>query len=274
LPDEETFLDFEAHGTFVSALIAGNGIGMAAMAPDTQIVSVKVLNCANSGSWADIIAGILYAATLEDVHVINMSIQGGFPKNIPGIGALVGYFASAVNYAQEQGKLLVSAGGNYSVNMDKDRNFHWVPAQAGAGIATWAGDIDGDLASYSNFGRTGTWVGAGGGDFDDLDSPALPLPGCFIPPSVQDGVMSACSTYSIWYNCPGNSFYLIGWGGTSFSAPLAAGIAAAVDGKHGGTLEPGELKTTLSNTADDIGKRGTDAIFSHGRVNAGEAATR
>ena len=31
LPDEETYLDFEAHGTFVSALIAGNGIGMAAM---------------------------------------------------------------------------------------------------------------------------------------------------------------------------------------------------------------------------------------------------
>jgi subtilisin family serine protease len=269
--DEASFRDLHWHGSFVSGLIAGNGLGMAAVAPDATIVGVKVLACDNFGSFADIIAGILYAASLPDVDVINMSLQGGFPKSL-GIGTLVGAFNFAVNYAKDQGKLVVSGAGNYGVNMDKDRDFHWVPAQAGSGISAWAGDIDGNLASYSNFGRTGTWVGAGGGDV--FGGAAIPLPGCWmIPPFLQDGIVSVCSTTSIVV--PGcqtsNSFYLLGNTGTSFSCPLVSGVAALVDGKNGGALDGGDLKTILSNTADDIGKKGVDALFSHGRVNANEA---
>lgn len=270
--DDLTFLDRLWHGTFVSALIAGNGLGMASMASDTEIVGVKVLACNNFGSFSDIIAGILYAAQIPDVHVINMSIQGGFYRSTPGIGRLVGAFSNAVNFAQNQGKLLSTIAGNYSTNMDKDFDFYWVPAQAGSGIAAWAGDINGNLASYSNFGRSATWVGAGGGDFTP-GSPSIPLPGCVIPAAYQDGIISACaSTSFVIPACQAsNDFYLIGGSGTSFAGPLVSGTAALVDGKHGGALSPGELKTILSRTADDIGKNGVDQIFSHGRVNANEA---
>jgi len=37
-------------------------------------------------------------------------------------------------------------------------------------------------------------------------------------------------------------------------------------------MERGQLKVGLAKTADDLGKKGVDAIYSHGRVNAGRAA--
>jgi subtilisin family serine protease len=174
-----------------------------------------------------------------------------------------------VNFAQNQGKLVVSAAGNFGVNLDKDKNFTQIPADAGAGIAVWAGDIDGNLAGYSNHGRA-TWVGAGGGDFTP-GSPNIPLPGCFF--GGQDGILSACSTKSVVFPICGtaNDFYLLGFSGTSFATPVVAGVAALVDGAAGGSLNPGQLKTVLKNTADDIGPNGTDVLFSHGRVNAGRA---
>jgi subtilisin family serine protease len=270
LPDQETINDYNFHGSFVSGIIASNGSGVASVAPDAQIVGVKVLDCTGGGSFDDVIAGILYAAGLADVSVINMSLSAYFPISATGGGRLVGAMAKAVNYAQAQGKLVVSAAGNTEtggINLDKDENFIVVPAQAGSGIAAWAGDVNGDLASYSNYGRSGAWVGAGGGDGID---PSPPLPGCVLDPGGQGGIISVCSSMSPFFSCGTNS-YLYNAAGTSFSAPMVSGVAALVDGKYGGSLSAAQLKTILSRTADDIGRRGVDLLFSHGRVNAGNA---
>jgi subtilisin family serine protease len=269
-PDVGTFFDFNFHGSFVSGIIAGNGIRVTGVAPQTTIVGVKVLNCLGSGSFADIIAGILYAANLP-VDVINMSlgVPGGFPKNVPGGGQLVAALNKAVNHAGSKGVLVVSSAGNDATNMDKDGNRAFVPAQSGSGIAIWAGDIDGNLASYSNFGRSGTLVGAGGGD-NTPGSPNIPLPGCLLPAFGHDGIVSVCSTFSLFFGC-GPANVLFNGTGTSFSAPLVSGVAALVDGKYGGSKNAGQLKTILKNSADDLGKKGTDGIYSHGRVNAGNA---
>ena len=132
-----------------------------------------------------------------------------------------------------------------------------------------ATDILDGLASYSNFGRSGTWVGAPGGDFPN---PAPQLTGCFLPWGAQSGVLGACSSFTLWWGCGSGANYLYGGSGTSFSAPIAAGVAALMDGNYGGMLNGGQLKTGLKKTADDLGKKGTDAIYSHGRVNAGQAA--
>ena len=70
----------------------------------------------------------------------------------------------------------------------------------------------------------------------------------------------------------GPGSYLIGIG-TSFAAPLVAGVAALVDGKasNAGALNGGQLKTILSKTAADLGRQGVDIDFSHGRVDAANA---
>lgn len=268
--DTASFLDRNFHGSFVSGIITSNGLAVAGVAPDARVVGVKVLNCLGRGSFADIIAGILYASSLPDVQVINMSLGARFPKNAPGLGLLVAALNKAVNFAASQGVLVVSAAGNDFADLDHDRNFIDVPAQSGSGIAAWAGDIDGNLAGYSNHGLSGALVGAGGGD-NTPGSPLVPLPGCTLPAGSQDGIVSICSSFSLFFGCGTGNFVLFGGTGTSFSAPAVSGVAALVDGKHGGSDSPGLLKNILKNTADDLGKPGADNLFSHGRVNANEA---
>ncbi len=269
LPDEETIYDFRFHGTFVANQITTNGIGTAAVAPASNIVAVKVLNCNGSGSFGDIIAGILYAASLPDVAVINMSlgVPGGVPKNLTGAGSLIAALNKAVNYAESQGKLVVSASGNDGLDMDHSGNAAFVPAESGSGIAIYATAWDDSLASYSNYGVSGTWVGAPGGA--GIDPP--PLAGCTVSPTSQGGVIGACSSFSVFFGCAGGTFYLVGGSGTSFATPIAAGVAALIDGKAGGALNGHQLATALAHSADDLGTPGTDLYFSHGRVNARKA---
>lgn len=265
--DQDFFYDFNGHGAFVSGIITSNGIGIAGVAPKATIVGVKVGNCEGWGLVSDAIAGLLYAASLPDVHVINMSVFTYFPKNAPGAGRLSALINKAVNYASSKGILVVAAAGNDAINLDRDKNHISAPAQAGRAIGVWAGDIDGNLASYSNYGRSGTWVGAGGGDFT---SPQIPLPGCVLAPDSQGGIISICSSFV----CGSTNMYLSGFSGTSVATPAVSGVAALVDSKYGGSLNGGQLKTILSRTADDLGKPGVDNIFSHGRVNASEAVSK
>lgn len=261
--DENNVFDLNFHGSFVSALVSSNNIGMAGIAPDTSIVGVKVLDCGGSGSFGDVIAGILYAGSLADVDVINMSLGVGIPKNLQGAGPLVAALNKAVNYANSQGKLVVISAGNDGADMQHAGNVTWVPAESGAGISIYATGIDDSLTSYSNFGVSGTWVGAPGGD---LPNPAPPLPGCPVNNANESLILSVCSSFV----CGAPNFYLLG-GGTSFASPYVAGIAALVDGQAGGALDPGQLKNIIKNTAEDLGAPGTDPIYSHGRANAGNA---
>ena len=266
-PDMPSFEDFRYHGSWVSSIITSNGLGVAGVAPLATVVGVKVLNCLGSGSFSDVIAGILYAAGLPDVDVINMSLGAYFPKNLPGGGPLVAAMNKAVNAANAAGKLVVSAAGNSAADLQHDGNMTSVPAESGTGIAIYATNVNDGLASYSNHGANATLVGAPGGDGVDPDPP---LPGCVVSPSLQGGVLGACPTNSLFFGCGSGSSYLIG-SGTSFAAPMVSGVAALIDGEAGGSKSPAQLETILKNTADDLGKKGTDNIFSHGRVNASSA---
>jgi subtilisin family serine protease len=267
LPDEETYYDFRFHGTFVASQIVSNGLGMAGVTRDAQVVAVKTNHCGGSGSFGDLITGIVYASSLPDVDVLNMSLGAYFNKNLPGGGQLLAAVTKAVNYAGSMGKLVVSSAGNNGADLQHDGNAVHLPSEAGSGLGIYATNVNDQLASYSNYGANATWVGAPGGDGVDPDPP---LPGCPVSPASQGGVIGVCSQFSIFFGC-GPASYLVGGGGTSFSAPIAAGVAALVDGKYGGALNAGQLKTMLSQSADDLGKVGTDNLYSHGRVNAGQA---
>lgn len=268
LPDEETFRDFRFHGTVVATQITGNSLVIGSVAPLSEVVAVKVLNCLGSGSFGDVIAGILYAANLPDVDVINMSLGAYFPKNAQGGGPLVAALNKAVNYANSHGKLVVSASGNDGADLQHDGNATSVPAESGAGISIYATNVNDERALYANHGVNATWVGAPGGDGVD---PAAPLAGCPLPQTSQGGVIGACSTDSIFFGCGANGFYIVNTAGTSFASPIVAGVAALVDGQYGGALTPAQLKTILKSTADDLGPVGSDNEFSHGRVNAASA---
>jgi len=58
--------------------------------------------------------------------------------------------------------------------------------------------------------------------------------------------------------------------GTSFSAPIVAGVAALVMSANA-SLSPAQVQDILKQSADDLGNAGWDASYGWGRVNAGRA---
>ena len=78
-----------------------NGIGVAGLAPDVQILPVKVLGDNGSGSSLGVANGINWAAT-HGANIISMSLGGGYSAAM----------AVQVAYAQSLGVVVVAAAGN------------------------------------------------------------------------------------------------------------------------------------------------------------------
>jgi subtilisin family serine protease len=257
--DETTIFDFLFHGTFVSSQITGNLIGMAALAPRSDVVMVKVLNCQGSGSFGDVISGIDYAAGLPNVQVINMSLGASIPR--AGNGMLIDALNRAVLSARARGKLVVVAAGNNATQLTPGDANIFVPAQSLGATAIYATSINSQLASYSNFGGLVATLGAPGGD---QPNPAAALPNCPITPSLQSLVLGACTSAV----CGNEDSYLLG-DGTSFASPMVAGVAAQIDGVHPQFRNnPAEVQLLLTLTASPLGPFQT---FGFGEVNDGRA---
>ena len=58
--------------------------------------------------------------------------------------------------------------------------------------------------------------------------------------------------------------------GTSFSAPLTAGLIALI-WSHAPNLTPDQVEDVLKQSCEDLGSAGTDNTFGHGRINAYDA---
>lgn len=248
------WVDDNFHGTHVAGTVVTNGIGTSGVAPHTTLIAVKVLSVFGGGSFGSVIAGIVHAANVG-ADVINMSLAGGFPKNVPGGGQLVAALNRAVNYANRNGVFVASAAANAGADLDHNKNFTVVPCESGTGSCISATGPTDALASYSNFGTSAIDVAGPGGDFVVTGNPFSSM------------VLSPCSTRSVFFPiCASGNFYLFAQG-TSMASPHVAGAAALLDAQHGGSLEASQLEAQLRQTADDLGKKGTDPQFGKGRIN-------
>jgi subtilisin family serine protease len=136
--------DCNGHGTHVAGTIGArdDAAGVVGVAPGIRLHAIKVLNCAGSGSWSDVISGINYvAATIARPAVANMSLGGA--QNTAVDDAVRGAVARGVFFG-------VAAG-----NDGGDACGH-SPAAAGttSGVDTVAATDSTDTeASWSNYGN-------------------------------------------------------------------------------------------------------------------------
>jgi subtilisin family serine protease len=281
------------HGTHVAGIIAAadNGVGTIGVAPEAELVSVKVLSSVLGYGYTDwIAAGIVYAAD-NGADVINMSLGGRTPRrgywwdenNTPDdttddvwvspkeISADLNAWGRALDYAHKKGVTIVVSAGNARSDANADKDIVIVPAQLRHVISVsatspvgWGLDQTTDLdqpAPYSNNGQSLVDLSAPGGAFyQSVGFAPVTIAGLTRPAIAFDGVLAPSQ---------GNRWF---WAaGTSMAAPHVSGVAALIISKNGGSMKPAEVYAALKRSSDDIGSKGRDAFYGHGRVNAHNA---
>ena len=260
-----------SHGSHVAGTIAAadNGFGTIGVAPDAELVLVKVLSDAGSGSFANIISGIVHAADV-DADLVNMSLGTIIPRNAGGatvdITMLEIAVSRAVRYAEQNGTTVIVSGGNAGLNLDGDGNAirfmdtaeGTVPIAAWAPIG-WAVDPENaelNPAFYTNYGFSGIDFGAPGGS---VEYPGNEL-------CVVAGLVRPCWVFDLVFSTGNGSWY---WsGGTSMAAPHAVGVAALIIQENGGDMRPARVKSELRSRADGCGA-GRTAFCGHGITHSG-----
>ena len=148
--------DDNNHGTHVAGTIGAvgnNGVGVAGINWAVKIMALKFLSGAGSGSTADAVDAIDYAAD-HGASVMNNSWGGG------------GYEQSlrdAIAYAHSKGSLFVAAAGNDGVDTDASP-FYPSGYDNPNLVSVAATDNKDNLASFSNWGKATVDLGAPGVD--------------------------------------------------------------------------------------------------------------
>ncbi|TXK52663.1 S8 family serine peptidase [Pontibacter qinzhouensis] len=290
-----------SHGTHTAGTIAAadNGIGIIGVAPEAQLILVKVLRDTGSGAFSWIIDGIVHA-TQQGADVINMSLGASLYRNgkylddngtpndptddflvkgdTKGVQELLIALDRATRYATKNGVTLIASAGNDANNGNADQSLVHIPSSSSGVISIsataprgWAlnplNTFMDNLASYSNYGIKDVQFAAPGGDYMYPGNEIATIAGVTQYVYVFDYVFSTGSNLT-----PGAASYY--WSvGTSMAAPHATGVAALIIGQNGGQMDPAKVLARMRASADDLGKPGRDPYYGYGRLNALRAVT-
>lgn len=258
-PGDSPIGESSFHGTHVIGTIvaANNTVGGLGVAFDAQVMPLRVLGQDGSGTDADLIQAIRYAAGLSNAagvlpttraDIINMSLGG------PGASASL---EAAVNAAHAAGVIVIAAAGNENTSIPS------YPAAYTNVVSVSAVGANRQRAPYSNFGATIDVAAPGGNMLVDRTGDGRP-----------DGVLST------WGDDSAGSVTLT-WSlmqGTSMAAPHVAGIAAIMASlrrQDGETLTPVDFRSYLENgdLTLDLGASGRDDLYGFGLIDAVKAIT-
>lgn len=220
--------DDNGHGTSVAGVIAAkgnNGIGVSGILWNAKIMPVKALDEWGDGTEQDLGEGIMYAVK-HGAKVVVLSV--GLHRYSP-------YMQDIVNYAENQGVLLIAASGNDGVSMGGKAAVKY-PAAYPTVLAVGGVKSNGTPDERSNPG------------------PELDL----------------MAPWHVYTTAVGGSYKKEE--GTSMAAPQAAAAAALVIARHP-DYKPYQVRELLRQTAKDIGSAGVDAASGYGLLQIDRAVT-
>ncbi|MEO1056217.1 MAG: S8 family peptidase [Actinomycetota bacterium] len=145
--------DPNGHGTHVAGTIGAetdNGIGVAGVAWDVQLMDVRAFDETGAGNTSDIMAAVRYAID-NDADVINASFSGRGTES----------YAELLDEADAAGIAVIAAASNDGSDNDADPMLPY-PANHSTVVSVAAIDSLGDLAEFSNYGATTVDVAAPG----------------------------------------------------------------------------------------------------------------
>ena len=269
--DGNGFDDCNGHGTHVAGIVAArnNGRHTVGVAPQATLYSMRLLDCAGSGSTSNMLAGLEWAMD-NDIDVINMSFGVPLPT------ALDDAADAALQAAYDHGIVLVGASGNSSAA------FVSYPAAHPAVIAVGATDDADMIASFSQTGTDQELTAPGVNNLasypvgkgvettltvdsdNDRELEAIPLAFAGMTgkhgltlPTIYAGVGSAADFAAV--DCAGKTA-LVTRGGPSFAektvAAMNAGCAAIII--H--NITPGNFNGTLGTATAPDGRAWIPAV--------------
>ena len=236
--DNDPF-DDNGHGSFVAGIITSDGINSASKgaAPDTGIISGKILDSSGNGNLFNLINQIYWAVDGPD-GIYGTSDDFNADAIVSSLGTSAPYIytsycddmlpelTDAVNYASSRNVALVAAAGNYGTSGVS------IPGCISGAITVGSVDYSNKIESTS-----------GRGQSIDIVAPGVNL----------------LSTYL-------GTSYVTG-SGTSAAAPIVAGTISLIKYAHP-NYDINQIKAVLTSTALDLGAKGFDNTYGYGLINA------
>jgi subtilisin family serine protease len=239
--------DDDGHGTSVAGIVAasaGNGKGIAGVAPSALLVVAKSLDARGSGTVADVAAGVRWVVD-HGARVVNLSVEadGTTVSGAPGQT-----LADAVEYAWHHGAIPVIAAGNARSSVFGARGYAGLDA-----VIVGATGRSGAMAWYSGPVGGAKWgVVAPGGDARGAAGTATCV-----------GALAAhCVVSTGWIAGRANAYVVDE--GTSMAAPAVSGVLALLLARG---LSPSAAVARLVQSVDPVACGSGCA----GRVNAARA---
>lgn len=242
------------HGTHVAGTVGAaatnDRVGVAGGAWNVTVVPVRVLGRCG-GELADIVSGIRWAAGIAPaINAAGQQIANANPADIINMSLSIqapcpASMQSAIDAATARNVVIVVAAGNKA-----NQASLYAPANCNNVIVVGAGDGQGGLAFYSNFGPQLDLIAPGGDVFADADSDGRP-----------DGVLSTRATTSGCYdpvnqNTAERCYYSF-LQGTSMAAPhvsAALALLASQTGLRGRQLEAAMFARAISPFGANFGQ--------------------
>lgn len=225
------------HGTHVAGIIAGNGTdsagGYQGIAPEANLIDVRVLNEGGTSSMSTVIRGIQWVVNNKsayNIRVLNISL--GTPASV---NYRLSPLASAVEMAWFGGIVVVTSAGNsgpLSATVSSPADDPFVISVGCLDDNQSLDPLDDLVPDFSARGPT-----LYGHVKPDLVAPGRKVISLRSPGSYLDELLPERRT--------GESYFRLT--GTSMSAPVVSGIVALML-EHNPTLKPNQVKRILRQT--------------------------
>jgi len=237
-------MDVYGHGTHVAGSIAAvrNGLGVVGVAPNVQIVALRILDDDGVGAESRVIAALEWIKAYN-ANPLNTPIR--ITNNSYGTGAYSSALEAAFNATALAGVLHIAAAGN-SGNLPGRGDNVIYPAKYASVVAVAAVDKNNLRASWSSTGA-------------DVE---ISAPGVSVLSTWNDNISYLDPQP---YLLDGD-YYKEG-SGTSMASPHVAGVAALLMAANP-VYTAEQVRQRMNETAFDLGISGRDTLYGYGLVDA------
>lgn len=239
--------DVYGHGTHVAGILAAasNGFGVIGIAPNAQIVALRVLDDNGEGTASRIIEALQWIQNYNAAHP-DSPIR--ITNNSYGTGSNSSQLGAAFDVLASSGVLHIGSAGNDGSAAGNGNNVGY-PARYESVVAVAALDKNNQRASFSSTGA-------------DVE---IAAPGVAVLSTWKDGTNFAGPQPFSFAGYAGE--YFIEANGTSMASPHVAGVAALLMSSDPSyTAEA--VRNKMNGTALDLGEIGRDKLYGYGLVDA------